>query len=73
MEDKVTNKQLYDLVDTKFDKLSDKIDNLVDTRIVPLERSMDKIWIYGGMFATAIGIGVNIVWGWSKTHVLRIS
>ncbi len=45
MKDTVTNKDLY----TEIMKVHTKIDEVVDNRITPLERTVDRLWVYAGI------------------------
>ncbi len=67
-KDTVTNQTLY----TEILKIHEKIDEVVDKRITPLERTMDRLWMYASFFGTIAGLLVTGVFDWIKSKFLKI-
>lgn len=66
--DIVTNKDLY----TEIIKIHEKIDQVVEKRITPLERTVDRLWVYASIGGTIAGLLVTGTWDWVKSKVFRI-
>ena len=62
MSDIVTNKALYEAI---MD-IHKKIDEVVDKRIGPLERTVDKLWLYASIGGTIAGFIMTMSLDWVK-------
>jgi len=70
MKDTVSNQQLYEAIikiHTSIDEAMDK----VDKRITPLERTVDKIWIYWSMGVVLLSFVGTMTFDWIKIKFFR--
>lgn len=67
-EDHVTNKDLYQ----EIMKLHEKIDSVVVGRISPLERSMDRIYVYIGIIGVISSAVITLSVSYIKEKILNI-
>lgn len=72
-KDSVSNEQLYKAimevqmdVGGKVDKLHERINNVVENRITPLEVWRANITGQFAVLTVAIGLGVNLAFDWIK-------
>ena len=63
----VTNKDLY----TEIMKIHEKIDEVVDKRITPLERTVDKLWLYASIAGTIAGLVFTGIFDWVKDKLTK--
>jgi len=78
MKDTVTNKELFSAIMDSRDRsdsstagLHKKIDDLVEKRITPLERTVDKIWIYWSMGVVLLSFVGTMTFDWIKIKFFR--
>lgn len=67
-KDTVTNQTLY----TEIIKIHEKIDDVVDKRITPLERTVDRLWSYALLGGTIAGLIVTATIDWVKEKLFRV-
>ena len=65
MKDSVSNKQLYEAI---MD-VHKKIDEVVDNRVVPLERWQSKIMGQFAIISTVSILGVNLIIDWIREKI----
>ena len=65
MKDSVSNKQLYEAI---MD-VHKKIDEVVDNRVVPLERWQSKIMGQFAIISTVSILGVNLIIDWLREKI----
>lgn len=77
----VSYKELYELIDERFDRLEDQMNPKFDlihdritkvhTRIDPIEKTVDRLWIYAtvGLGFASILINLGISWIKEKFNI----
>ena len=68
MKDTVTNQTLY----AEILKIHEKIDEVVDKRITPLERAVDRLWFYASFAGMVASLILTAALGWVKEKFFRI-
>ena len=67
MKDQVTNRDLY----TEILRIHEKIDSVVDKRITPLERTVDKMWIYMSFGIGLVSLAFTGIWDFIKEKLFK--
>lgn len=67
VRDIVTNQILY----TEILKIHEKIDEVVDKRITPLERMVDKLWLYASIGGTIAGLIFTGIFDWVRDKLFK--
>lgn len=65
MKDSVTNKQLYEAIM----EVHKKIDEIVNNRVVPLEKWQSRIIGQIGAITFIFGIGINLIIEWIREKI----
>ena len=68
MKDTVTNRDLY----TQILKVHEKIDTVVEKRITPLERTVDKLWFYASIGGTITSLVMLTIFEWVKEKFIKV-
>lgn len=61
----VTNRELFEAI---LD-IRDKMDEIVDKRISPLEKAVDKMGVYFSIAITALGVIISLSVAWIKREL----
>jgi hypothetical protein len=67
-DDHVTNKDLYQ----EIMKLHEKMDTIVVGRISPLERAVDRVYVYFAIIGAVVSVVVTVIASYIKERVLQI-
>ncbi len=70
----LTFQDLYKVIDDfrkenneRFDRVEKIFSDFHEKEFHPLERQVDKIWIYGSFAVTIISVGATMTWEWVKS------
>lgn len=67
-DDHVTNKDLYQ----EIMKLHEKMDTIVVNRITPIERAVDRVYVYFAIIGAVISIVVTLGVAYIQEKILHI-